>query len=112
MNRGEGTRDDMRGASKKGSAHARVHLPIVLVGLLAACAGPVEVRYQSVEVPVPVVVACVVAVPEAPKWALEQLPVDADEFQIAKAMRADRVARDQYIRELTAAMAACKKGTP
>lgn len=76
---------------------------------LAGCAGP-EVRYQPVNVPVPVVVACVVQVPEEPKWAVDQLALDADDFKVAQAYRVERRQREQYAREMAAAMAACKRG--
>jgi hypothetical protein len=84
---------------------------ILLALLVAGCAAP-EVRYQTVNVPTPVVVACVVQVPEEPKWAVDALPADADDFELAKAYRVERRQRAQYNRELQAAMAACKKGTP
>lgn len=86
-------------------------LALVVFLLLAGCA-PVEVRHTPLEVKVPVPVACVVEVPEEPKWAVGQVPADADDFAVAKAYRAERRQREQYLRELTAAMAACKKGTP
>lgn len=80
---------------------------------LAACATP-EVRYEPVEVRVPVVVPCAVEAPPEPAWALDQVPAGADEFQIAKALRAERPQRKQYVAELKAAMLGCttSKETP
>lgn len=93
------------------SATRRAGMALVAVLALAGCASS-EVRYQPVNVPVPVIVACVVAVPEEPKWAVDQLAAEADDFEVAKAMRAERRQREQYNREMQAAMAACKKGSP
>lgn len=80
---------------------------VVLVLALAGCAGPPEVRYQPVEVPVPIKQPCATKPPEEPKWDVDQLDPAANDFDLAKAYRAERKQRIQYEKELRAASAGC-----
>jgi hypothetical protein len=82
-----------------------------LAVLLAGCPSAPEIRYTPFEVQVPVKVPCAVDAPPEPKWAVGELPPDADDFTIAKAYREERRQREQYNREMQAAIATCKKGT-
>lgn len=75
---------------------------------ITGCAAP-EVRYQPVEVNVPVLIPCAVKAVEKPDFEVDKLKPEADDFAVAKAYRAERKQRDQYERELAAAAAGCAK---
>lgn len=99
--------------SAQASFFRGIFLGIICALFAAACAAP-EVRYEPVEVRVPVLVPCAVPAPAEPVWSVDALPPGADEFQIAKALRAERPQRQQYLAELKAAMLGCtsRKETP
>lgn len=85
-----------------------------VMALAAACAGPPEVRYEPVEVPVPIKQPCIASLPAEPKWLVDQQPVTGpftpeQDFALSKAYVAEREQRDQYERELRAAMAGCMR---
>lgn len=76
------------------------------LGLLAGCAAPPVP--PPVEVRVPVLVPCRVELPVAPAFAVSALALDAPIDQQMKALRAERLQRMGYERELVAALDACR----
>lgn len=76
------------------------------LGLLAGCAAPAVP--PPVEVRVPVLVPCRVELPAAPAFAVSALTLDAPIDQQMKALRAERLQRMGYERELVAALDACR----
>lgn len=80
--------------------------------VLSGCPSAPEVRYEPIEVPVPVKIPCAVAPPEEPKWAVDELAADANDFRVAQAYRAERRQREQYVKEMNAAIAGCARHNP
>ncbi|WP_107329698.1 hypothetical protein [Metapseudomonas otitidis] len=76
------------------------------LGLLAGCAAPAVPPPMEVRVPVPV--PCRVELPAAPAFAVSALALDAPIDQQMKALRAERLQRMGYERELVAALEACR----
>lgn len=76
------------------------------LGLLAGCAAPAVPPPVEVRVPVPV--PCRVELPAAPAFAVSALALDAPIDQQMKALRAERLQRMGYERELVAALEACR----
>lgn len=76
------------------------------LGLLAGCAAPAVP--SPVEVRVPVLVPCRVELLAAPAFAVSALALDAPIDQQMKALRAERLQRMGYERELVAALDACR----
>jgi hypothetical protein len=76
------------------------------LGLLAGCAAPAVPPPVEVRVPVPV--PCRVELPAAPAFAVSALALDAPIDQQMKALRAERLQRMGYERELVAALNACR----
>ena len=77
----------------------------VLALLLAACASQVA---RPVEVKIPVAVPCTVDMPLKPTSAVDALPIGSNIWQQMAALRADRINRLAYEKELEAAIAACQ----
>ncbi len=61
-----------------------------------------------VEVKVPVMVACTVTLPAVPAFVVDSLALDAPIDQQMKVLRAERLQRIGYERELLAALEACR----
>lgn len=78
---------------------------VVLALLLAACASQVV---RPVEVKIPVAVPCNVDTPKKPIFAVDALPIGSNIWQQMAALRADRINRLAYEKELEAAIAACQ----
>lgn len=76
------------------------------LGLLAGCAAPAVPPPVEVRVPVPV--PCRIELPAAPAFAVSALALDAPIDQQMKALRAERLQRIGYERELVAALDACR----
>ncbi|MGX5725091.1 hypothetical protein ACWKWZ_08585 [Metapseudomonas otitidis] len=76
------------------------------LGLLVGCAAPAVPPPVEVRVPVPV--PCRVELPAAPAFAVSALALDAPINQQMKALRAERLQRMGYERELVAALDACR----
>ncbi|MDU9397945.1 MULTISPECIES: hypothetical protein [unclassified Pseudomonas] len=76
------------------------------LGLLAGCVAPAVPPPMEVRVPVPV--PCRVELPAAPAFAVSALALDAPIDQQMKALRAERLQRMGYERELVAALDACR----
>lgn len=76
------------------------------LSLLAGCAAPTVPPPMDVRVPVPV--PCRVELPAAPTFAVSALALDAPIDQQMKALRAERLQRIGYERELMAALDACR----
>ncbi|MFU6376241.1 hypothetical protein ACM792_13735 [Metapseudomonas otitidis] len=76
------------------------------LGLLAGCAAPAVPSPVEVRVPVPV--PCRAELPAAPAFAVSALALDAPIDQQMKALRAERLQRMGYERELVAALDACR----
>lgn len=76
------------------------------LGLLAGCAAPAVPPPVEVRVPVPV--PCRAELPAAPAFAVSALALDAPIDQQMKALRAERLQRMGYERELVAVLDACR----
>ncbi|MDU9416443.1 hypothetical protein [Pseudomonas sp. zfem005] len=76
--------------------------------LLSGCSTGVQPAPELVEVKVPVLVACKVVAPAVPAFAVESLALDATIDQQMKVLRAERLQRIGYERELLAALQACR----
>ncbi|WP_285961145.1 hypothetical protein [Pseudomonas tohonis] len=61
-----------------------------------------------VEVKMPVMVACTVTLPAVPAFVVDSLALDAPIDQQMKVLRAERLQRIGYERELLAALKACR----
>lgn len=79
----------------------------ILVLLLAGCAQPV--RIETVETKVPIMVPCVVKLPEEPKWASRELSGTSDIFTIVKTLWAELEQRAGYEAQVRAASAGCRQ---
>ncbi|WCD78772.1 hypothetical protein [Pseudomonas sp. TUM22785] len=76
--------------------------------LLSGCSTGGQPAPELVEVKVPVLVACKAVAPAVPAFAVESLALDATIDQQMKALRAERLQRIGYERELLAALQACR----
>lgn len=83
---------------------AIVALFVLLGWILSGCAS----APQTVEVRVPVPVACEVVEPARPALAIDTMPPDAPLDVLVRNLRADHDARDGYEGELRAALKACR----
>ena len=72
---------------------------VMLAGLLAGCA-------TTVHVPTPCVTADAI---EPPSWAVERLPRDANESELAVALWAEHLQRRAYVPQLEAIIGACRQ---
>lgn len=79
-------------------------LAVILSFSLAGCAG-LAPKVQEVKVPVPVL--CKVDAPERPAFAVDGLPAGSGIWEQMKALRAERMQRMGYERELEASVRAC-----
>ena len=79
---------------------------IVLVLMLAGCATQPTPAVVKVDVPVPV--KCTITPPEKPDYAVDSLPIGADIWDKMAALRADRITRQAYEKELEAAIQSCQ----
>lgn len=79
-------------------------LAVTLSFSLAGCAS-LTPKVQEVKVPVPV--PCKVDSPERPAFAVDGLPSGSGIWEQMKALRAERMQRMGYERELEAAVRAC-----
>lgn len=82
-------------------------LALGVLTLLAGCAST-PTRVETVEVQVPVRVACTVAEPEEPTWAVPLLMPGSPVYKQMRALLADRTLAGAYSAELLAALRACK----
>lgn len=83
------------------------HLLCLLLAMCCGCAaGPMAPNVVQVKVPVPV--PCKVAMPEAPSWAVDALPLGSTIWQQMQALRAERKQRLGYEAQLEAAVRACQ----
>lgn len=73
--------------------------------ILTACASQVA---RPVEVKIPVAVSCRVDVPTKPVSAVDALPIGSNIWQQMAALRADRISRLAYEKELEVVIAACQ----
>lgn len=79
---------------------------VALIYMLAGCAAQEVVR--PIEVKVPVAVPCTVDMPSKPTSAVDTLPIGSNIWRQMAALRADRINRLAYEKELEAAIAACQ----
>jgi len=77
----------------------------MLALLLTGCASQVA---RPVEVKIPVAVPCSIGIPKKPASAVDALPIGSNIWQQMAALRADRINRLAYEKELEAAIAACQ----
>ena len=78
-----------------------------ICAILTGCATP-PVEYKSVEVKVPVPIACAVTLPDVPKWARSATTKDSNIDELAKAHVSELIQREAYEAELKASIAGCK----
>lgn len=86
-------------------------IPCGLLVTLAGCkSAPTTITSPPVvhEVQVPVSVPCKTETPTKPAFAVDALPLGADIWEQMQALRAERIQRKGYERELEAAVAACQ----
>lgn len=76
--------------------------------LLSGCSTGGQPAPELVEVKVPVLVACKAVAPAVPAFAVESLALDATIDQQMKVLRAERLQRIGYERELLAALQVCR----
>ncbi|GAC1030873.1 hypothetical protein thsps21_17000 [Pseudomonas sp. No.21] len=76
--------------------------------LLSGCSTGVQPAPELVEVKVPVPVPCKAVAPAVPAFAVDSLALDAPIDQQMKVLRAERLQRIGYERELMAALEACR----
>ncbi|CAN7624255.1 hypothetical protein LJR232_004554 [Aquipseudomonas alcaligenes] len=76
--------------------------------LLSGCSTGVQPAPELVEVKVPVPVPCKAVAPAVPVFAVESLALDATIDQQMKVLRAERLQRIGYERELLAALQVCR----
>ncbi|CAN7310971.1 hypothetical protein LJR164_001650 [Phenylobacterium sp. LjRoot164] len=82
-------------------------VPIVLAALLlAACATPKE-RIRTVQVKVPVPVACAPKLPPAPAYEGDTMDLDDDIFGLVRGLLIEREQRKTTEAELRAALVGC-----
>ncbi len=81
-------------------------LTMTLICTLAGCS--VQEVVRPIEVKVPVAVPCTVDVPQKPISAVDALPIGSNIWRQMAALRADRINRLAYEKELEAAIAACQ----
>lgn len=80
---------------------------VLILLLLAGCAGP-EVRAPAaIEVDKVVAVKCIKTAPLRPSYATEALPITASDFQIGDALAGDWVLSRGYEKELEIAVHGC-----
>lgn len=89
-------------------APSRLLAAVVLAMALVGCASK-PVRYETVEVKVPVRVPCDVESPAQPGWVAGLVPREADVYVQMRALLADRELAKGYMGELEVALAACKR---
>lgn len=84
----------------------RAAIVIILASLLAGCASTPTVRTvtNTVMVPVP----CDPERPQAPTWAVDTLPLDAEIDAQMRALRVDRLRAKGYIGVLETALNSCR----
>jgi hypothetical protein len=94
-----------------GGVYRVLYLCFLLAVLFAfaGCSTVPTVRYETVEVKVPVRVPCAVETPALPTWVVPSLNENATIFDRVKALLADRELAAGYQAELAAALASCKK---
>lgn len=80
---------------------------MLLVGLLAACAGPGGP--SSTVVSVPVATRCVRDAPERPAFVQDDELQAMNDYQLVLALWRDRLVRIGYEAELEAVIAACRE---
>lgn len=81
---------------------------VVVAMALVGCASQ-PVRYEPVEVKVPMRVPCDVDTPVQPAWVVGLVPREADVYVQMRALLADRELAKGYMGELEVALAACKR---
>ena len=81
---------------------------IVAAVTLVGCASK-QVRYETVEVKVPLRVPCEVATPAQPTWLVKLVPREATVYEQMRALLADRELANAYMGELEVSLAACKR---
>lgn len=81
---------------------------LLVLLLLSGCASDEAQVADLVEVKVPVMVACTVTLPAVPAFAVGLLALDAPIDLQMKVLRAERLQRIGYERELLAALEACR----
>ena len=80
---------------------------VLLALSLTACATPRE-RIVYRDVPTPIPVPCAVEAPPEQKYAADKVDLDADLFELVKALLVDREERKAAELKLRAALAGCK----
>jgi hypothetical protein len=79
---------------------------LLLCLLITGCAASAPPAVVKIEVPVSV--PCTIALPATPVFAVDALPLDADIWDMMAALRADRIQRQAYEKELETAIQACQ----
>lgn len=77
----------------------------ILFSLTGCASAPVP---AVVKVEVPVLVKCKIKEPDVPNYAVDALPIGADIWDKMAALRADRITRQAYEKELEAAINSCQ----
>jgi hypothetical protein len=87
----------------------RPYLYVWLAMALGGCASQPQVAPAvPVTVSVPTPVPCKVALPQAPGWDVDALPLGSDIWDQMAALRAERLQRIGYEGELLSAIQACQ----
>ena len=82
---------------------------LLILPFLASCATPDPViKYETVEVKIPIPVECKTPVPPKPDYNFDKLRIEDTIYDKTKALLADRLLRDAYEKELKAALESCK----
>lgn len=81
---------------------------ILTLAFVTGCTTVPQIKYETVEVKIPIPVECKTPTPEKPNFFFDKLTQESTIYDKVKAMLADRQLAASYETELLAALKSCK----